>query len=86
MEILIIKKIWKVFDRLDRLVALIGDKKIRDVSRQDVVAAIDRISDGHWKGRTAKQLAGEELVHPRKSFHREGRQGRQGKQRSKYCL
>jgi hypothetical protein len=47
--------------RLDRLVALIGEKKLRDVSRQDVIAAIDRIAEGQKEGKTAKQLAGEVL-------------------------
>jgi integrase len=48
--------------RLDRLTALIGEKKIRDISRQEVVAAIDRIAEGQHPGRNAKQLAGEVLV------------------------
>ena len=48
--------------RLDRLTAIIGDKKIRDVTRQDVIAALDTIAQGQRKGRTAKQLSGEVLT------------------------
>lgn len=48
--------------RLDRLSALIGDKKIRDVTRQDVIAALDTIAEGQREGQTAKQLAGEVLT------------------------
>lgn len=48
--------------RLDRLGAIIGTKKIRDVTRQDVIAALDTIAAGQKKGQTAKQLAGEVLT------------------------
>lgn len=48
--------------RLDRLGALIGTKKIRDVTRQDVIAALDTIAEGQREGQTAKQLAGEVLT------------------------
>jgi len=48
--------------RLDRLSAILGDKKIRDVTRQDVIAALDIIAKGERDGRTAKQLAGEVLT------------------------
>ena len=48
--------------RLDRLAAIIGDKKIRDVTRQDVIAALDTIAEGRKKGQTAKQLSGEVLT------------------------
>lgn len=48
--------------RLDRLAALIGDRKIRDVTRQDVIAALDTIAQGEREGKTAKQLAGEVLT------------------------
>jgi len=48
--------------RLDRLAALIGDRKIRDVTRQDVIAALDTIAQGERAGKTAKQLAGEVLT------------------------
>ncbi|MHB0916660.1 MAG: tyrosine-type recombinase/integrase [Thiobacillus sp.] len=48
--------------RLDRLSAHIGDKKIRDVTRQDVIAALDTIAEGQREGQTAKQLAGEVLT------------------------
>lgn len=48
--------------RLDRLAALIGDRKIRDVTRQDVIAALDTIALGEREGKTAKQLAGEVLT------------------------
>lgn len=48
--------------RLNRLAALIGDKKIRDVTRQDVIAALDTIAEGQREGQTAKQLAGEVLT------------------------
>lgn len=48
--------------RLDRLTAIIGDRKIRDVTRQDVIAALDTIAQGEREGRTAKQLAGEVLT------------------------
>ncbi|WP_131112220.1 tyrosine-type recombinase/integrase [Sulfuricystis thermophila] len=48
--------------RLDRLAALIGNRKIRDVTRQHVVAALDTIAQGEREGKTAKQLAGEVLT------------------------
>lgn len=48
--------------RLDRLAAFIGDKKIRDVTRKDVIAALDTIAEGQREGRTAKQLCGEVLT------------------------
>ncbi len=48
--------------RLDRLATLIGDQKIRDVTRQDVIAALDTIAEGEREGKTAKHLAGEVLT------------------------
>lgn len=48
--------------RLDRMAALIGDKKIGEVSRKEFITAIEDIAAGHHEGRTAKQLAGEVLV------------------------
>ena len=48
--------------RLDRLAKLLGDKKIRDVGRQDVITALEKIAAGQTDGRTAKQLAGEILI------------------------
>lgn len=48
--------------RLDRLTSAIGDMKIRDVKRQDVIAALDSIARGQREGRTAKQLTGEVLI------------------------
>ena len=48
--------------RLDRLAAIIGDRKIRDVTRQDAIAALDTIAKGEREGKTAKQLAGEVLT------------------------
>lgn len=48
--------------RLDRLTAIIGDKKVRDVTRQDFIAALDVIAEGQREGKTAKQLTGEVLT------------------------
>jgi integrase len=48
--------------RLNRLAEFVGDRKICDVTRQDVIAALEKIAEGQAKGRTAKQLAGEVLV------------------------
>ncbi len=48
--------------RLERLSILLGHKKIRDVTRQDVIAALDTIAVGQREGRTAKQLSGEVLT------------------------
>ena len=48
--------------RLDRLAAIIGDRNIRDVTRQDVISALEKIAAGQKEGRTAKQLAGEVLT------------------------
>ena len=48
--------------RLDRLAAILGDQNIRDVTGQNVIAALERIAEGHTEGRTAKQLAGEILT------------------------
>lgn len=52
--------------RLDRMADHMGDKKIRDVTRQDVLAALDKIALGQNEGRTAKQLAGEVLTQARR--------------------
>ncbi len=48
--------------RLDRLAAIIGAKRIRDVTRQDVIAALDTIAKGQIEGKAAKQLCGEVLI------------------------
>lgn len=48
--------------RLNRLAAIIGDKKIREVTRQDIIAALDNIAEGQREGRSAKQLSGEVLT------------------------
>jgi integrase len=48
--------------RLDRLVAIIGNRQIRDVTRQEVISALEKIAAGQKAGRTAKQLAGEVLI------------------------
>jgi len=48
--------------RLDRLANVIGDRKLRDLKRKDVIAALERIAEGQIEGRTAKHLAGEVLV------------------------
>jgi hypothetical protein len=48
------------------LAAHLGDKKIRDVTRQDLLAAIDKIASGQHEGRTAKLLAGEVLTQARR--------------------
>ena len=48
--------------RLDRLAAIIGTKKIREVTRQEVIAALDTIAKGQVEGKTAKQLSGEVLT------------------------
>jgi integrase len=48
--------------RLERLEQLLGNRKIRDLQRRDVIDVLERIAEGRSKGRTAKQLAGEVLV------------------------
>ena len=48
--------------RLDRLARLLGDRKICEVVRHDVIAALEKIAEGQKDGRTAKQLAGEILI------------------------
>jgi integrase len=48
--------------RLDRLATMIGEKKVREVTRQDLIAALETIAEGQNEGRTAKQLAGEVLT------------------------
>jgi integrase len=49
--------------RLDRLAASsIGNKKIRDVTRQNVIAVFEKIAEGQKEGKTAKLLAGEVLT------------------------
>ena len=52
--------------RLDRLAAIIGKQKIRDVTRQDVIAALYTIAKGQREGQTAKQLTGEVLTQARR--------------------
>ncbi|WON72876.1 site-specific integrase [Nitrosospira sp. Is2] len=51
-----------VLYRFTRLTEILGTKKIKDVSRQDIIAALDTIAEGRKEGRTAKQLAGEVLT------------------------
>jgi integrase len=48
--------------RLARLVELIGEQRICDTTRQDVVVALEKIAGGQKEGRAAKQLAGEVLT------------------------
>lgn len=48
--------------RLERLAALIGERKIHEVTRQEVIAALEKIAEGQREGKTAKQLAGEILT------------------------
>lgn len=56
------KSAFHVQYRLDRLAAIIGTKKIREVTRQDVIAALDTVAKGQIEGKTAKQLSGEVLT------------------------
>ena len=56
------KSAFHVQYRLDRLAVIIGAKKIREVTRQDVIAALDAIAKGQIEGKTAKQLSGEVLT------------------------
>ena len=48
--------------RLDRMATILGDRKIRDVTRQNVIAALDPVCRGQAKDRTAKQFSGEVLA------------------------
>jgi integrase len=49
--------------RLDRLSSSsIGNKKIRDVTRQNIIAVFEKIAEGLKEGKTAKLLAGEVLT------------------------
>jgi integrase len=48
--------------RLNRLAQLLGDRKMQDLSRKDLIAALEMIAEGRRKGQSAKQLAGEVLV------------------------
>lgn len=48
--------------RLNRLADILGHKKIRDISRQDIIAALDKIAEGQRNGKPAKQLTGEVLT------------------------
>jgi integrase len=52
--------------RLDRLAKEVGHRNVRDLTRKDIVAALEKIAEGCQKGRTAKQLAGEVLVHAKR--------------------
>lgn len=52
--------------RFDRLAVHLGEKKIRDVTRQDLLGALDKIASGQNEGRTAKLLAGEVLTQARR--------------------
>jgi len=54
--------------RLNRIAEHIGDKKIKTVSRQDVISAIDKIAEGFHKGKTAKLLSGEVLSVTKRLF------------------
>ena len=49
--------------RLDRLsMSSLGNKKIRDVTRQNIIALLETIAEGQKEGKTAKLLAGEVLT------------------------
>lgn len=48
--------------RLTRLSQLVGELKLRDVTRPQIVEALETIAEGRSEKRTAKQLAGEVLV------------------------
>lgn len=49
--------------RLDRLLSSsIGNMKIRDVTRQNIIAVFEKIAEGQKEGKTAKLLAGEVLT------------------------
>ncbi len=48
--------------RLERLAQHIGDKKIRDVTRKEVIDVLEKIAEGQVKGKTAKHLTGEILI------------------------
>lgn len=49
--------------RLDRLsLSSLGDMKIRDVSRKNVIAVLEKVAEGRKPGKTAKILAGEVLT------------------------
>lgn len=48
--------------RLDRMAANLGDRKIRDVTRQNVIEMLEKIAEGQREGKSAKQLAGEVLT------------------------
>jgi integrase len=48
--------------RLSRLAYYIGEKKIRDISNNDIFIALDDIALGSREGKSAKQLAGEVLT------------------------
>jgi len=48
--------------RLDRLAGAFGDRKLRDVTRKDVIEELEKIATGRKRGRSAKQLAGEILT------------------------
>jgi len=48
--------------RLDRMSAMLGDRKIRNVTRQNVIEMLEKIAEGQREGKSAKQLAGEVLT------------------------
>jgi integrase len=48
--------------RLDRLAAILGDRKMRDVTRQMLIGALEQVAKGQRDGKSAKQLAGEVLT------------------------
>lgn len=49
--------------RLDRLASsTIGNKKIRDVTRKNIITVFEKIAEGQKEGKTAKLLAGEVLT------------------------
>jgi integrase len=55
--------------RLDRFAAALGtDRKIREVTKQDAIRALEAIAKGAFEGRTAKQLAGECLTQAKRLF------------------
>ena len=52
--------------RLDRLVKHLGDRKLRDLTRKDFIIALEKIAEAQIKGKPAKQLAGEVLIHAKR--------------------
>lgn len=55
--------------RLERLSAIVGDRKLIEINKAALMAGIEEIAEGKKDGKDAKQLAGEVLTQAKRLWH-----------------